>query len=260
MQRFSAWAVVLLLAAAPAGAAEPTFLFGAIGKQPVMLRLRFAGDQIDGWYLYFAPARQWLLSGSRGADGAFELKATASGKPIGRIAGVARGGQWTGTWSKPDGTSTAPFSAREVVGAPADLAGPIRCQSRRDVEYGWTYAPSLTLAISRGAITKFAAQLDATAKADGQSCSYSLSSFEPEATKVGLALISRGASDPPPEGERKCVIRIVGDADHLYVGFGESGDSGDDCRSGDDEMFCSARGFMAPLVVDRASRICRGVQ
>lgn len=261
MSRGLAWlALAWACLAAPARAEEPVYLFGAIGKAPVMFRLRADGGKLDGWYLYFAHARQLLISGTRGAEGEFEVTETVDGKPSGRIVGSARGAHWQGTWTKPDGGSPTVFEAEAVAGPPADFSAPVHCQRRRDAESGWTFAPSLALTIGGGKIARFEAGLEATGPQDEQSCGYSLADFTPLPSRVGLRLGSRGDAIPPGEGAQACSIRVVGDADHLYVDFGDSGAPGDDCRSGADQMFCSARGWMAPLIVDRKSGACRAAQ
>ncbi len=250
-------AVSFILAASPA-AAEPLFLFGAVGKASVLMRLTVRETAVDGWYLYFASDRDILISGKLDKDGAFALEEKSGGKATGRFQGVARGDEWTGTWTKPDGTSPTPFAARAAHGAPPDFSGPIVCASRRDKEFGWTYSYSLRLALAKGAVADFEASLQAKREGDEQGCGFSREDFAPASTSVGLLMRARDVEGQGPDSP-KCTVRIVGDSDHLYVGFGETGAENDDCHSSGTTVFCTPRGAMPTLIIDRRTLECRDV-
>jgi hypothetical protein len=204
-----------------------------------------------------ARAREIELSGKIGKEGAFELEGMAGGKATGQISDVVRDGERQGTWMKPDGSSPASFSAKEAKGAPPDYSKPVSCERYRAKEFGWTY--DYSFAISRGAVKDFAVGFEAEREGNEQRRSYSLEDFLPIRVGAGLVLSAReekrGSAKTPT-----CTIRIVDDADHLYLGFAQSGGEKDDCRSGHGAVFCSLRGSATALVVDCKTGKYKGVR
>ena len=59
---------------------------------------------------------------------------------------------------------------------------------------------------------------------------------------------------------KECTIRIVGNAETLWVKFGEAGAENNDCHGVGSTMFCSARGGWGDLVMDVQNMKCKAVQ
>jgi hypothetical protein len=55
------------------------------------------------------------------------------------------------------------------------------------------------------------------------------------------------------EDAQHCTLRILGDDNYLYVRV-------DGCKGAGDTMFCSARGSLTDLVVNRKAQTCKAVR
>ncbi len=240
--------------------AHPLYLFGQIGKSNVMATLDRDGDALSGWYAYLDIGKELRLSGRIDATGGFQLDETVESKKTGRLQGKIDGGHWTGEWRKPDGGSPLPFTLNESRDTLAAVSGAFRCSSTRRDRDGWTYEYSLQLDLAKGAVKALDAGLSESSKQDGrQGCFYALGDFAKVPTDVGVLLKAKDEDDPLTEDSQRCTIRIVGDADHLFVQFGDLTQKNDDCRFSGTTAFCSPRSWMADVIVDRKTKRCRTV-
>jgi hypothetical protein len=256
-------AVLVLVAALlfPATlSAHPLYLFGQIGKSNVMATLTRDGDALSGWYTYLDIGKELRLAGRIDATGDFQLDETVDAKKTGRLQGKIDGGHWTGEWRKPDGGSPLPFTlseSRDTLGAVSDE---FRCSSKRRDKDGWTYDHSLKLDLAKGAVKALDAGLSESSKQDGQQgCFYSLGDFAKVPTDVGVLLKAKDEDDPLTEDSQRCTIRIVGDADTLFVQFGDLTEKNNDCRFSGTTAFCSPRSWMADIIVNRRTKGCKSV-
>lgn len=256
-------AVIAIVAAAlfPAAlSAHPLYLFGQIGKSKVMAALERQGDALTGWYLYLDVGKELRLAGRIDASGDFQLDETVDSKKTGRLEGKMDGGHWSGEWRKPDGDSPLPFALSEAKDALAAVSGEFRCSSKRRDKEGWTYEHSLKLDLAKGAVKALDAALSESSAAEGrQGCFYSLQDFSQVATDAGVLLKAKDEDDPITDDSQHCTIRIVGDADTLFVQFGDLTEKNDDCRFSGATAFCSPRSWMADIIVDRKTKSCKSV-
>lgn len=240
--------------------AEALYLFGHVGPASVLAIVEQKDASLNGWYTYLDNGGLVRLEGAIGAAGAFRLEEFAAGANTGRFAGEKRTDKWSGTWSKPDGTSPLPFALAEAPAAAAALDGAYRCtMTQVDKKYGWTYVHALKLSAARGVMTRFEASLDETStEGEKQGCAYSLDDFRQMQGSPGVVLTAKDepASD---EGAPSCTIRLVADADHVFIRFGDLARAGDDCRFSGSTAFCSPRSFMPDLVVNRRTQACRAI-
>jgi hypothetical protein len=72
-------------------------------------------------------------------------------------------------------------------------------------------------------------------------------------------LKAKDEDQPPTADSQRCTIRIVGDADALYVQFGDWTEQNNDCRFSGDRAFCSPRSWPADMIVNRRTKSCRTV-
>ena len=256
-------AIVSLLAALlfPATlCARPLYLFGQIGKSSVIASLDRDGDALNGWYVYSDVGKQLLLAGRIDAAGAFQLDETASGKKTGHIEGKTEGGRWTGEWRAPAGGAPLAFVLTESRDKLADATSRLRCTTKRKDSAGWTYEHALTLELAKGVVKGLDASLTESSTADDQQgCFYGLKDFTQIPTDGGILLKAKDEDEPMTPDSQRCTIRILGDADHLLVRFGASGEKNDDCRFSGTTAFCSPRSWMADMIVNRRSNSCKSV-
>ncbi|MBV8663582.1 MAG: hypothetical protein JO107_10810, partial [Hyphomicrobiales bacterium] len=62
-----------------------------------------------------------------------------------------------------------------------------------------------------------------------------------------------------PDSQR-CTIHVIGDANHLFVQFGDPGEDHNDCRFSGSTAFCSPRSWMADFIVDRRAKTCKPIE
>lgn len=241
-------------------AAQPLYLFGKIGKSEVMAALDRKGDALTGWYLYFGVDKTLQLAGRIDSGGGFELDETVDGRKTGALAGRMDGGRWSGEWRNPAGGAPLAFALTESRDALADADDSVRCDAKRRDKNGWTYEHSLTLALAKGSVRTLDAASTASSATDGrQGCFYALGDFRRAPSAVGVLLRAKDEDDPLTEDSQRCTIRIVGDADHLLVQFGDPSEPNDDCRFSGTTAFCSPRSWMSDFVVDRRTKSCKAV-
>lgn len=239
--------------------ARPVYLFGTIGKSTVIASLDRNDEALTGWYVYSDVGKQLLLGGRIDAAGGFQLDETAGGKKTGHFEGKMEGGRWTGAWRNPTGGAPLAFALTESRDKLADVNSRFRCATKRK-DSGWTYEHSLTLELAKGAVKGFDASLTESSAADGQQgCFYALRDFAEVPTDAGILLKAKDEDEPMTPDSQRCTIRIVGDADHLFVHFGDSGETNDDCRFSGTTAFCSPRSWMADMIVNRRTNSCRSI-
>jgi hypothetical protein len=156
-------------------------------------------------------------------------------------------GRWTGTWRKTSRAAHLPLNLGEKGNQLKDSSGHYDCAAEdRDAEYHYTYRRKLKLVVTDGVVQ----ELDASQGAYGddqeeQMCTIDLTNLKQVAAETGVLL---QAKDNTYEGEdTRCAVRIVGDKDIVLVGFGDSTEEGNDCRSLGSTMFCSPRAFWNDL-------------
>ena len=244
--------------------ARPLYLFGQIGKSSVIASLDRDGDPVKGWavkgwYVYSDVGRQLLLEGRVDSAGGFQLDETAGGKKTGHFEGRTEGGRWTGAWRNPAGGAPLAFVLTESRDKLADTNGRFRCATKRK-DSGWTYEHSLTLGLAKGAVKALDASLTESSTADDQQgCSYALRDFTQVPSDVGILLKAKDEDQPMTPDSQRCTIHIVGDADHLFIQFGASGATNDDCRFSGTTAFCSPRSWMADMIVNRRANNCKSI-
>jgi hypothetical protein len=241
-------------------AAQPVYLFGRIGKSEVMAALDRRGDALTGWYLYFGVDKTLRLAGRIDPGGGFQLDETVDGRKTGALAGTMDGGRWSGEWRNPAGGAPLAVTLAESRDTLAGSSDSVRCAAKRRDKDGWTYEHSLTLALANGSVRTLDAASTATSAEDGrQGCFYALGDFRRVPSHVGVLLSATDEDDPLTADSQRCTIRIVGDADHLFVQFGDPSEPNDDCRFSGSTAFCSPRSWMADFVVDRRTKSCKPV-
>ncbi len=240
--------------------AHPLYLFGQIGKSAVMAMVNRDGNALTGWYLYLDIGKELRLSGQIDATGDFQLDETVDSKKTGRLQGKMEGGHWTGEWRRPDGGSPLAFALAESRDTLAAVSDQFRCSTKKRDKDGWTYAHSLKLELAKGAVKALDAGLSESSTNEGrQGCFYSLQDFSRVPTDAGVLLKAKDEDDPMTEESQHCTIRIVGDADTLFVQFGDPTGKNDDCRFSGATAFCSPRSWMADIIVNRKTKSCKSV-
>ena len=241
--------------------AHPLYLFGAIGKAPVLLMMEQDGTALSGWYLYLSQGKQIRLKGIAAPDGSFTFDefSGSSEQMTGQFEGRMDRRQWLGQWRKPGAASTLGFRFIENGDTLSNLDGRFRCATKKvDRQFGYIYRHGLTLEVSRGAVKAFDTKRGEVSRDGGeQMCSIALDSVKQVKSDVGILLRAGEAAD---DGSPQCTIRIVGTGDYLYVQMGDSTESGNDCRSSDEAMYCSPRSFWTSMVLNRKTRACVSVE
>ena len=241
--------------------AHPLYLFGQIGKSNVMATLTRDGDALSGWYTYLDIGKELRLAGRIDATGDFQLDETVDAEKTGHLQGKLDGGHWTGEWRKPDGGSPLPFTlseSRDMLGA---VTGEFRCSSD-EARQGRLDLRAFAEARSgqrrgEGARRRTQRILDTMTVSKDASTRSATSAKVP--TDVGVLLKAKDEDDPITEDSQRCTIRIVGDADTLFLQFGDLTEKNDDCRFSGTTAFCSPRSWMADIIVDRKTKSCKSV-
>lgn len=240
--------------------ADTLYLFGRIGNLPIAASLERDGGDLSGWYFYDSKAREIQVSGKIDKGGSFLMDESDNGKKTGVFKGSVSQGHWTGTWQKPDGGIPLQLSLEENHDALKNLKGAFKCaiQERR-AQYGYTYKWALSMSVADGNVKKFqSTQGSYVDNKEDQICSMDISDLKQAKSETGILLGTSQAGSG--SDNKKCTIRIVGDADTLWVVFGDSSEEGNDCRSTSDTMYCSPRAFWNDIVIDRHMQRCRAVQ
>ncbi len=251
-----------LLCVSPVSA-HPLYLFGDIGRFPVLVMVAREGNDLSGWYLYLKQAKEIAIAGKINAAGAFTLDEfdPKTHSKTARFAGTMKQGQWSGTWQKTNAGAPLPFAARESRDALTDLDGQVHCATKTtDAAAGYTFRSAIDLNARHGQLSTFSLNSSATGGGDEQSCSIHLNRLNRAQSDAGILLQTRKATPAAGSDLHQCSIRIVGNADYLFVAVGDADDDGNDCHGDTDMMYCSARGSWTDLVVERKTDICRAVE
>jgi hypothetical protein len=258
----SALLAISLLCVSPVSA-HPLYLFGNIGRFPVLVMITREKNDLSGWYLYLSHAKEIAIAGRIDAAGAFtfdEFDPKTHAK-IARFAGTMKLGQWNGTWQKTAGGARLPFSVWESRDALPDLDGQVHCATKMtDASAGYTFRNALDLKARHGQLSTFSLNSSAKGWGDEQSCSLDLTEMHRAQSDAGILLQTRKTSPAAGSDLHQCSIRIVGNADYLFVAVGDADEDGNDCHGDTDMMYCSARGSWTDLVVERKTDTCRAVQ
>jgi hypothetical protein len=252
------------LFAAPAAAlADPTLLSGTIGAAPVIVSLSNDHGHLTGWYIYLRVRKGIRLEGTLKAGGAYTLDEfpmdAAKQKKTGVFTGTVAQGHWTGTWRKPEGGGDAAVDLSENHATLADADIHVQCAAAKtDKRFGYTYKYSLAMAMSGGTMSTFVLNQQSATKEDGeQACSIGLPDLKPAKSDVGFLLQTGDLAD---DKTHRCTIRLVKVGDYIYVQVGDPTMSQNDCRGGDEVMYCSPRQSWADMVVDRKTSTCQPVE
>ncbi len=257
---------VTLLYMPPPILADTVYLLGKIGDFPIGASVEQNGDKVTGYYFYYSRARQIRLDGSIKPDGTFRMEETTEGKKTGLFEGNVKQGRWSGTWSKAPGAAPLQFSMDENHDPLKNLSCSYDCTLKeRDAVNRYTYQWKLKIAVSKGVVKAF----DSTQESfgddkDEQRCTIDLSDLKQVKSGLGILLKAGGGeSDNREDGdadEKECAVRILGNADILWVRIGDSSAGGNDCRGLDSTMFCSPRAFWNDIIVDRRTQKCKALR
>jgi hypothetical protein len=239
--------------------ADTTYLFGKIGTFPVGAFIERNGNSLSGWYFYKSQARLIRLEGDIDSKGAFRIRELTNYKETGIFGGSAGKGRWTGTWRKNADSKPLPFYFEENRSQVRSITGQYECAaSERDAKFGYTYRWELKLSMAGGAVTKLASTQGSHGdRGEEQYCSIDLKDLQPIPSESGMLLQFRD-DDSGGDGT-KCRVRILGDADTLWVRFGDSSDP-NECRYAGSTMLCSPRAFWNDIILDRKTKKCRALK
>lgn len=263
------------LGAFPACAwATTVYLFGQVGDRPVFASIDRDGKELSGWYVYDAVGKSLQLKGTVESSGAFVLDESPSehapdshGGKTGRFTGTVKGNDWSGTWSKPDGTGPRAFSLSESRDGLAAATGKFHCEVKDSVVSGTgentlrgRLEYSFDIELAKGEVKDFQAAYNGKySDHNDQSCAIGMEDLVRVKSDNGIVLQTR--SDDPPHGPVPgCTIRILGTAGTLYVGMGDATSKDDNvCRQSEDRMFCSPQAWWPDLLLDRRTLKCKTV-
>lgn len=154
-------------------------------------------------------------------------------------------------------TASVPAPAASPSVDPALSRADIVCTARKtDRRFGYRYRYDVTLSVRDGRVRRFNLSQRATSKdSDDQGCAIGLDDLTQEPGEGGIVLRT-GEGDAKP----RCTIRITAEGRQIRVRIGDSAEEGNDCRGGDNVMYCSPRSFWADVVIDRKTSACRPVE
>jgi hypothetical protein len=130
----------------------------------------------------------------------------------------------------------------------------------RDPKFQYTYERNLKLVVTDGIVKKLAiAQGAYTAdKSDDHWCNISFGDLKQVPSNVGVLL--EAGEDDSAEDNGKCTVRIMGNADTMWIMIGDHAGDGSDCRQAGATMYCSPRAFWNDIILDRHTRKCKALQ
>lgn len=238
-----------------AASAHPLYLTGEIGTLPVLLMLDQDGPRLTGWYYYLRNGKEIKLEGKIDTgNGEFVIdESTLDGKKTGSFKGTAgKGGQWSGAWQKPDGSSPLAFSLKENTDTLASLNAEVNCTAKLpDKKYGYIAATTFRFAAANGDMKRFSMTLTSPFKDDRLNCKINRNDLVQLKSDAGLLL---RAKDHVESAVHQCAIRIIATENHFYV-------SVDDCKAANDEhWFCGGHATWTDLIVDRKTGTCKRVE
>ncbi|MCK9908436.1 hypothetical protein MXD81_04810 [Microbacteriaceae bacterium K1510] len=135
----------------------------------------------------------------------------------------------------------------------------IVCTARKtDRRFGYRYRYDVTLSVRAGQVRRFNLSQRATSKdGDDQGCAIGLDDFKQEA---GAGVIVLRDANAKGEAKPRCTIRITTEGQQIRIRIGDAAEEGNDCRGGDNVMYCSPRSFWADVIIDRKTSACRPVE
>lgn len=237
--------------------AQTVFLEGTIGKAPVFGSISRDGDNLIGWYLYPKYGKQIELQGKIDKSGAFHLDESNfdTTKKSGDFDGHVASGVWSGTWKNATGGTSLAFSLTENHETLAKLTGDFQCSEKHsDKKYGYDYSRSARVTFANGTLTHMDLTQESVGRdGDKQSCSIGLSDLK---RAPGGGVLLRAKGDEPGQDMAHCTVRIVGNAEFLYVSPGDTAEQNNDCKGANDVMFCSPRASWGDFLIRRKSAVC----
>lgn len=152
----------------------------------------------------------------------------------------------------------APARAESVTGDLRRLSVDVACSATKtDRRFSYRYRYDVTLSVHQGTVRRLKLSQRATSKdGDDQGCHIDLADFKQEAAKGAIVLREADGDGEKP----RCTVRITAEAKQIRIKIGDASEAGNDCRGGDNVMYCSPRAFWADMVVDRKSSACRPVE
>lgn len=257
MKRLAAVIALACLFASPLSA-QTYFYSGTIGKTPVFAELNRDGEHLIGSYLYLKYGKSIELSGKIDAHGAFHLDETSfdTTKKSGNFDGRDVNGVWSGTWTNAAGGAPQSFALTESHDTLAGFSGDFQCaEHHTDKQYGYKYSRSARVTFTKGVLTRLElSQESKGSDGDEQSCSIGLSDLKRIPGNSGVIL--RGKNDAPGQDVEHCTIRIVGNANFIYVSPGDLNEQNNDCKGSNDVMFCSPRANFGDVLIDKTG-VCK---
>lgn len=141
---------------------------------------------------------------------------------------------------------------------PALSRADIVCTARKtDRRFGYRYRYDVTLAVRAGRVRRFnLSQRVKSEDGDEQGCAIGLGDLKQEPGNGAIVL----RADGDGEGKPRCTIRITAEGRQIRIRIGDSAEEGNDCRGGDNVMYCSPRSFWADVIIDRKTSACRPVE
>ena len=253
MRIFQLLTFVLLLSMPCPLSANTIYLFGKVGNFPVGASLEQDNEKVTGWYFYHSQAKMIRLEGRLDSGGKFHIEETADNKTTGIFEGNKKNSCWTGTWRKTAASDPLQFYLDENRKQTKNLTCTCDCLAKERVaEFGYTYRWKLKVIISDGIVKDFHAVQGAYWDTGGeQTCNIDLRDLKQDMSDAGILLRTRDAS---------CRVRIIGDADTLWIVFGEISENGKDCRQAGDTMFCGPRAFWNDILFDRHTQKCKAIK
>jgi hypothetical protein len=234
-------------------AAQPLAFFGDIGGTPIFVSLDRNGGKLSGWYLYINQATQIRLEGSiDAANFALDEFSFENGRKTGSFKGTPGEAAWLGTWQSAEGRQLK-LTLRQNRDASSSLNARVHCKARF-TDSGYTFLYSLDLQATKGRVTRLSLSSDVTGWNEEHGCSIDLSDLRQVPSDAGVLLRAKEDDEKDTsEGAQHCALRILGDDNYLYVHV-------DGCKGAGDTMFCSTRGSLTDLVVNRKAQTCKAVR
>ncbi len=255
---------MIMFLAPMVASAQPALLTGTIGKAPVMLSLTNDNGRLTGWYVYLRVGKEIRLEGTLNAGGAFALDEFPLDDPkqqkkTGVFAGTVTQGRWTGSWHKPEGGSRMNVDLSENHSTLANSNINLQCAATRtDKRFGYTYKYTLSLALANGAMRKFSLAQQSTSKSgERQGCMINLGDLKTVRSDAGFLLQT---DDLAEDKTQRCTIRFIEAGTYLFVQIGDVTAKENDCRGGEEVMYCSPRQYWADIIVDRKASACQPVE
>jgi hypothetical protein len=253
----SLWITALILFGPASLLADKIYLFGTIGDSPAGAVIERQDQKLTGWYFHGTQVREIRLEGIINRDGNFRMKTFPEGKQQEHFEGVVKGTLWQGIYQNSSVSKPLAFSLKENRDQLQHVSENFDCKyQERDDEFSYTYQWNLKLTIVDGIVKELYAMQESIGEdQDAQHCSIDLPDLKPIPSDAGIlfTVVDENSHEP----EQRSIVRIVGDANILWIQFGDTSEEGNDCRQAGNKMFCSPRAFWNDLILDRRTHTCR---